>query len=82
MRRRYTASHEPRWLLVETLGAEPVVVAQGRQMKNLVPAGPSLRRNPNLAAVQTAIAETVASGNRLASIPPRATASSGPSRYR
>ena len=59
------------WLLVETLGTEPVVVAQGRQMKNLVPIGTFLRRNPNLAAVQTAIAETVASGNRLASITPK-----------
>ena len=59
------------WLLVETLGTEPVVVAQGRQMKNLVPITAFLRRNPNLAAIQTAIAETVASGNSLASITPK-----------
>lgn len=59
------------WLLVETLGAEPVVVAQGRQMKNLVPLAILLRRNPHLAAIQTAIAETVKTGNSLASITPK-----------
>jgi hypothetical protein len=56
------------WLLVETLGTEPVVVAQGRQMKNLVPISTFLRRNPNLAAIQTAITETVATAKSLASI--------------
>ncbi len=55
---------------METLGTEPVVVAQGRQMKNLVPLAIYLRRNPHLAAIQTAIAETVATGNSLASITP------------
>ena len=45
------------WLLVETLGKEPAVVALGRQLKNLVPITTFLRRNPNLAAIQTAIAE-------------------------
>lgn len=60
------------WLLVETLGSEPVVVAQGRQMKNLVPLAIYLRRSPYLAAIQTAIAETVATGNSLASITPKA----------
>ena len=59
------------WLLVETLGNEPVVVAQGRQMKNLVPIGTFLRRNPNLAAIRTAITETVMNGKSLASITPR-----------
>ncbi|MBB3601540.1 hypothetical protein FHT40_001173 [Mycolicibacterium sp. BK556] len=59
------------WLLVETLGTEPVVVAQGRQMKNLVPLAIYLRRSPYLAAIQTAIAETVATGNSLASITPK-----------
>lgn len=59
------------WLLVETLGAEPVVVAQGRQVKNFVPIAAFLRRNPNLAAIQTAIAETVTSGTGLASITPK-----------
>jgi hypothetical protein len=59
------------WLLVETLGTEPVVVAQGRQMKNLVPLAIYLRRSPYLAAIQTAIVETVATGNSLASITPK-----------
>ena len=59
------------WLLVETLGDQPVVVAQGRQMKNFVPLTVFLRRNPSLAAIQTAISETVATGNPLASITPK-----------
>lgn len=56
---------------METLGDQPVVVAQGRQMKNFVPIAVFLRRNPNLAAIQTAIAETVATGTGLASITPQ-----------
>lgn len=59
------------WLLTETLGGEPAVVAQGRQLKNLVPLTQFLRRSPHLAAVQTAIAETVQAGQGLASIPVR-----------
>lgn len=59
------------WLLVETLGGQPAVVAQGRQMKNFVPLAGFLRRNPNLLAIQTAIIETVASGQPLASITPK-----------
>jgi hypothetical protein len=35
------------WLLVETLGGEPAVVARGSQTKNLVPISVFLRRNPN-----------------------------------
>lgn len=57
-------------MLVETLGAEPVVVAHGRQVKNFVPLPVFLRRNPNLAAIQTAITETVTTGSALASITP------------
>lgn len=56
---------------METLGDQPMVVAQGRQMKNFVPLTVFLRRNPNLAAIQTAIAETVASSTGLASITPK-----------
>ncbi|MGI9126213.1 MAG: PAS domain-containing protein [Mycobacterium sp.] len=56
------------WLLVETLGEQPVVVAQGRQIKNFVALATFLRRNPNIAAVQTAISETVATGTALTSI--------------
>ncbi|MCB1266123.1 MAG: DUF5593 domain-containing protein [Mycobacterium sp.] len=59
------------WLLVETLGDQPVVVAHGRQMKNFVPLAVFLRRNPSLSAIQTAIAETVSTGSPLASITPK-----------
>lgn len=59
------------WLLVETLGAEPVVVARGAQTKNLVPISAFLRRNPHLMAVQSAIGETVHSGHGLSSITPK-----------
>ena len=56
------------WLLVETLGGEPAIVAQGRQLKNLVPITTFLRRSPHLAAVRTAIAESVRTGQSLTSI--------------
>lgn len=56
---------------METLGDQPAVVAQGRQIKDFVPIAVFLRRNPNLAAIQTAIAETVANGSGLASITPK-----------
>jgi hypothetical protein len=59
------------WLLVETLGSEPAVVAQGRQTKNLVPISAFLRRNPNLMAIQTAIGETVRAEKGLSSITPK-----------
>lgn len=59
------------WLLVEALGSEPAVVAQGRQTKNLVPISAFLRRNPNLMAIQAAIGETVRAGKGLSSITPK-----------
>jgi hypothetical protein len=59
------------WLLVETLGSEPAVVAQGPRTKNLVPISAFLRRNPNLMAIQTAIGETVRAGVGLSSITPK-----------
>jgi len=59
------------WLLVETLGDEPAVVAQGRQLKSLVPITTFLRRSPYLAAVRTAIAESLRTGQSLASITPK-----------
>jgi Family of unknown function (DUF5628)/Domain of unknown function (DUF5593) len=59
------------WLLVETLGDEPAVVAQGRQPKNLVPITAFLRRSPYLSAVRTAIAESVKTGQSLTSITPK-----------
>lgn len=61
----------PDWLLVETLGAEPVVVTQGQQTKNLVPITAFLRRNQNLMAIQSAIGETVRGGQALTSITPK-----------
>jgi hypothetical protein len=65
---RYYSAMTPDWLLVETLGAEPTVVAQGQQTKNLVPISAFLRRNPNLMAIRTAIGETVRAGKPLSSI--------------
>jgi hypothetical protein len=59
------------WLLVETLGKEPAVVALGRQLKNLVPITTFLRRNPNLAAIQTAIAESLQNSQSMVSITPK-----------
>lgn len=59
------------WLLVETLGDEPVVVAQGRHTVNLVPISGLLRRNPHLMAIQTAIGETVRAQQGLSSITPK-----------
>ncbi|HZN81675.1 MAG TPA: PAS domain-containing protein [Mycobacterium sp.] len=59
------------WLLVETLGSEPAVVAQGHRTKNLVPISAFLRRNPHLMAIQTAIGETVRAGVGLSSITPK-----------
>ncbi|HYB34640.1 MAG TPA: PAS domain-containing protein [Mycobacterium sp.] len=59
------------WLLVETLGNQPAVIAQGHQLKNLVPITAFLRRSPHLAAIRTAIAESVQSGQSLTSITPK-----------
>lgn len=59
------------WLLVETLGNEPAVVALGRQLRNLVPISAFLRRNPHLSAIQTAIAESLHTGQSLVSITPK-----------
>ncbi|MGV0644789.1 PAS domain-containing protein [Mycolicibacterium sp. XJ879] len=59
------------WLLVETLGSEPAVVAQGRRTHNLIPISTFLRRNPHLMAIQTAIGETVRAGQGLSSITPK-----------
>ncbi|MFY9768302.1 MAG: PAS domain-containing protein, partial [Mycobacterium sp.] len=56
------------WLLVETLGREPAVVALGRQLRNLVPMTVFLRRNPRLAAIQSAIAESLQTSQSLVSM--------------
>lgn len=62
-------SHD--WMLVETLGSEPTVVAQGARTVNLIPISSLLRRNPHLMAIQTAISETVRGGSGLSSITPK-----------
>lgn len=62
-------SHD--WLLVETLGSEPVVVADGRQTRNLVPISVFLRRSPDLMAIQTAISEAVRAAVAMSTITPR-----------
>ncbi|MCV7153443.1 PAS domain-containing protein [Mycolicibacterium pyrenivorans] len=59
------------WLLVETLGSEPAVVAEGAHTKNLVPISTFLRRHPHLMAIQSAIGETVRAGKGLSSITPK-----------
>ena len=56
------------WLLVETLGNEPVVAAQGSEPVDLVPVSRFLRRSPHLAAIQTAIAQSVETSQCLTSI--------------
>ncbi len=53
------------WLLLETLGDEPVVVAQGRRLKNMVPLNALLRRSPHLTAINEAVAETTRTGTGL-----------------
>ncbi|MCG5432795.1 DUF5628 domain-containing protein [Mycobacterium sp. MYCO198283] len=59
------------WLLVETLGEEPVVVAVGRQQKNMVPVNAFLRRSPLLSSVNAAIADTIRHGQGLSSAAPK-----------
>lgn len=59
------------WLLVETLGEEPAVVALGRQLRNFVPISAFLRRNPHLAAIQAAVAESLQNSQSLVSITPK-----------
>ncbi len=59
------------WMLVETLGSEPAVVAQGAHTKDLEPIGTFLMRDPNLMAIQSAIAETVRAGKGLTSLTPK-----------
>lgn len=59
------------WLLVETLSAEPLVVADGTEPQNLIPLEKFLRRHPHRAAIETAIAESVQTGEPLTSITPK-----------
>jgi hypothetical protein len=59
------------WLLVETLGSEPAVVAVGRQLHDLIPITTFLKRNPRRAAIQSAIAESMQTSKGLVSITPK-----------
>lgn len=62
------------WLLLETLGPEPAVVARGRQLKNLLPLRALLRRSPHLDKVAEAVAAAMRSatgGLTLAATPDR-----------
>lgn len=59
------------WLLVETLGREPAVVAVGRQLQDLIPITTFLKRTPGRAAIQSAIAESMHSSKGLVSITPK-----------
>ncbi len=59
------------WLLVETLGREPAVVAMGRQLQDLIPITTFLRRTPGRAAIQSAIAESMQTSKSLVSITPK-----------
>jgi hypothetical protein len=59
------------WLLVETLGREPAVVAVGRQLQDLVPVTVFLRRKAGRAAIQSAIAESLRTSQSLVSLTPK-----------
>lgn len=47
------------WLLLEVLGDEPVVVAQGHNLRRFVPLTAFLRRTPNIAVIRAAVDATV-----------------------
>ena len=59
------------WLLVETLGSEPAVVAKGRQLQDLIPITTFLKRTSGRAAIQSAIAESMQTSKGLVSITPK-----------
>lgn len=56
------------WLLIETLGEQPAIVAHGTQAKKFVPVPVFLRRNPNLDAILAAIAQTAAGREGLVAL--------------
>lgn len=49
------------WLLLDVLGQQPVVVAQGDALRKFVPLANYLRRNSNLGAIREAVGQTVRS---------------------
>ncbi|OBB95802.1 PAS domain-containing protein [Mycobacterium sp. 852002-40037_SCH5390672] len=48
------------WLLFETLGTEPVVVAQGDRLRKYVPLTSFFRRNSNISEIRSIVSATVA----------------------
>ena len=48
------------WLLVDTLAADPVIVAQGHRLRRFVPTAVFLRRNPHRRDIEHAISKTAA----------------------
>src|SRR3954463_5845104 len=61
-RKDYTFAVAHGWLLLESLSDEPVIVAQGRALKNSVPLRVFLRRSPFLAEIEDEIAQVIRSG--------------------
>jgi hypothetical protein len=59
------------WLLVETLGREPAVVAVGRERQDMIPITAFLKRKTGRAAIQSAIAESMQTSKGLVSITPK-----------
>lgn len=59
------------WLLVETLGREPAVVALGRQSQDLVPISAFFRLRRRRAAIESAIAESLLTSQSLVSLTPK-----------
>lgn len=64
-----TMQHE--WLLLETLGSEPAVVADGTARKDFIPISDYLRKSAHLSAVQTAVSETITTRTGLDSLTPK-----------
>ncbi|MBA0045637.1 GAF domain-containing protein [Mycobacteroides sp. LB1] len=57
------------WLLLETLGDEPTVIAAGNQSRNMVPLSAFLRRNRNLGLIRRVVAAAT-QANKAATIGP------------
>lgn len=55
------------WLLLETIGTEPTVVASGNQPRNMVPLSSFLRRSRNLRLIHRAV-NAATSANRCATV--------------
>lgn len=64
-----TMQHE--WLLLETLGSAPAVVADGTARRDFVPLSEYLRKTAHLSAIQTAVSETITTRTGLDSLTPK-----------